>query len=216
MKNIIRRLNLFLFAGAAWSACAADAGFYAEVGASYFSLHHARFERSPEPLQVRGGKARTAPFVSAGYSSGNLLGLRVTYHAIGDIESVAQFGSPPGQGQPVTTPVVVWGHYEDEVHLVTVAPEFTLRAGRVKIHFAPEVNWVSSRGLATYSSSDPTVSLVQPQRRSEDGFTLGGALGVEYPVTERAAVSLTYHYTDLDPSFGRQAHVLSGGFKWAF
>jgi|GEM_PF-2490359 len=213
----MRCLKFALLGGViAATAAAQQNGFYAEVGASYLSLHGARFERSPAPLQTMGGKARTAPFITAGYRVDSGLGVRLSYHAIGDIEAVAKFGSPPDPKEPVNTPVVVWGYYEDEVHLVTLAPEFSWPRGKLTFSVAPEVNWVSSRGHAAYTMEDPTIAAIPPRRHSENGFTLGGAVGVSYAIGERTSVSLTYHYTDLDPSFDRQAHVISAGLKWAF
>jgi len=106
----MRCLKFALLGGViAATAAAQQNGFYAEVGASYLSLHGARFERSPAPLQTMGGKARTAPFITAGYRVDSGLGVRLSYHAIGDIEAVAKFGSPPDPKEPVNTPVVVWG-----------------------------------------------------------------------------------------------------------
>ncbi len=210
-------LKLALLGGmVAATAVAQQAGFYAEIGASYLSLHGERFERSPEALETRGGKARTAPFITAGYRVDDGLSVRLSYHAIGDIEASAKFASPPDPDEPVNTPVVVWGRYEDEVHLVTLAPEFSWPRGKLTFTVAPEVNWVSSRGRATYTMEDPTIAAIPPRRHSENGFTLGGAVGISYALAERTSVSLTYHYTDLDPSFDRQAHVLSGGVRWAF
>lgn len=213
----MRCLNFALLGGLIVATAAAQQnGFYAEVGASYLSLHGERFERSPASSQTLGGKARTAPFITAGYRVDGGLGVRLSYHAIGDIEAAAKFGSPPSQDGPVTTPVVVWGHYEDEVHLVTLAPEFSWPRGKLTFSLAPEVNWVSSRGRVTYTMEDPTITAIPPRRHSENGFTLGGSIGVSYAIAERTSVSLTYHYTDLDPSFDRQAHVFSAGVKWAF
>ncbi len=217
MKNTMRYLKLALLSGvAAATAAAQPVGFYAELGASYLSLHGERFERSPEPLQTLGGKAKTAPFVTAGYRLDEGLSVRLSYHAIGDIEAAAKFGSPPNQGGPVNTPVVVWGRYEDEVHLLTLAPEFSWPRGKWTFRLAPEVNWVSSRGRASYTMSDPTIAAIPPRTHSENGFTLGGALAVSYAIAERTSVSLTYHYTDLDPSFDREAHVFSAGVRWGF
>jgi len=102
MKNTFRCLALSLSSAALAVTASAQTGWRAEVGASYFDLQGARFERSPAPLRTSGGASRVAPFVAVGYQFDEMLGVRVSYHAIGELETVAKFGSPPSQGEPVT------------------------------------------------------------------------------------------------------------------
>lgn len=198
------------------TAAAAQTTFYAEAGVSYLALRDARFETAPDPLRTSGGKSEAAPFIAGGVSFTERFGLRLSYHYVDQINASAQFPSPPAGG-PITTPVVVWGYYQDEVHLVGLAPEFRWAAGpKLRFTIAPVLNWVASRGEVWYAAANAAVLPGPSRRPSDEDFTFGGSLGLEWSLTEHAAISLSYQYADLQPSFDREAHLISGALRWNF
>lgn len=188
-----------------------------EVGASYLVPEGARLERSPRPLSVDEPE-RVAPFVAASYAFTDAFAVRFSYQFVDNLRATAQFGSPPGtpDGLPVI-PIVVWGHYRDDVHIVALAPEFraSLRPN-LTLGLAPQLNWVASRGRISYATDYPLILLVAPYDRNDEGFTFGGAARLLWSLSGRTAVSLGYQYLDLEPSFDREAHVLSAGLLWKF
>lgn len=198
-------------------ALAASAGaaptIQVELGASHFWLRDTHGEDNAAPLSID-EPTKTAPFIAATYAFNDRFGLRLAYHYLDDVHTSAEFGHIPGE---VVPQVVVWGHFRDDVHVLSLAPEFNgSLAPRLKFAIAPQVNWVASRGVVSYSTNDPLVLLIGPRDRDDDGFTFGGSARVIWSLGERAAVSLGYQYIDLDPSFDRTAHVLSGGLLWGF
>ncbi|HEY0946817.1 MAG TPA: hypothetical protein VGD81_16165 [Opitutaceae bacterium] len=198
-------------------ALAASAGatptIQVELGASHFWLRNTHGEDNVDPLRVD-EPTKTAPFVAATYAFNQRFGLRLSYHYLDNVETAAEFGHPPGE---VVPQVVVLGRFRDDVHVVSLAPEFNWNlTPRLKFAIAPQVNWVASRGVVSYATNDPSVLLVGPRERDADGFTLAGSTRLIWALGERAAVSLGYHYIDFDPSFGRTAQVLSGGLLWTF
>lgn len=198
----------FALAGVA----AAAPAFHAELGASYFLLRNSDPQPGSHRLSVDEPE-KLAPFVAGAYEFSERFSLRLSYHYLSDVSTVAELGSPPGS--PLA--VVVWGHYDDDVHLVSAAPEFKWSlAPRLSLGVAPQLNWVASRGVVSFSTHNPAVLLVGPQRRHDDGLTLGGAARLLWSIGKNSVVSLGYQYVDLDPSFGREAHVFSGGLLWRF
>jgi hypothetical protein len=187
-----------------------------EAGASYFDLRDARFEPAPAPLQVLQSEHKVVPFIAATHAFNESFALRFSYQYLHDLTASAEFGSPPGD-PPSPLAVVVWGRYQDDVHVVSAAPEFrwSLRP-RLNLSLAPQLNWVASRGTVAHSSTNALILLRAPYRRNDDGFTLGGSLRLAWSFRAHSALSLGYQYLDLEPSFDRKAHVYSAGWSWQF
>ncbi len=209
-------LSVLIFLGAisATSATASPA-IHPEIGVSYFVLRNTKPESSTAPLSVD-EPTKFAPFVAVRCEATPWLGLRLSYHFLNNLHTVTENGPPPGL--PLSTlPIFVRSHYQDDVHLVSAAPEFTWNiAPQWTVALAPQVNWVSSRGTISYSTNSPLLSLVAPRARNDDGFTLGGGGWVRWSLGARTTLSLGYQYLDLEPSFGREAHSFSGGVSWKF
>jgi hypothetical protein len=186
-----------------------------EVGASYFVFRNARLEPAPNPLSVD-QSSDWAPFIAATYRFNERLGLRVSYEFVDDVRSTAEFGSPPGDPPP-PLPVVYWGHYRDDVHIVSAAPEFSWPLWpRWTFSLAPRLNWVASRGDVRYATNSALILLRAPRRRNDRGVTLGGSARFGWSLGPRSSVSLGYSYLDLEPSFDREGHVFSAVVSWRF
>jgi hypothetical protein len=183
-----------------------------EVGVSYFWLRDARIASSSPVLAVD-EPGRAAPYVALTYGVNARLGLRLSYHHIDDARTTSVLGSPPG----ALLPIVVWEHLRDDIHVASLAPEFTWPLGPTTLFaVAPQLNWVGSKGVVSYSTDNPLVLLIGPTSRRDDGFTVGGSIRFRQALGTRAALSLGYQFVDLDPSFDRRAHVLTGGVSWRF
>lgn len=208
MKIISRLLFPLLLA----APVAGTAQWTAEAGAGYFQLEDAHLEQSPRPLTLD-EPGRIAPFVAATYGFTPRFGLRMSYQFVNNARATAQLGSPPGS--PLT--VIVWGHYRDDIHVLSVAPEFSwLVAPKLTLAVAPQLNGVVSRGQVRYSTDYLAIMLVPPHRRNDEGLTPGATARLAWALGARTTVSLGYQFLDLEPSFDRQAHVFSGGLQWRF
>src|SRR5688572_29836687 len=99
------------------------AAFEAEIGASYFVFRGTQLGQTAlsvdEPKEL-------APYIAGTYVVSDRFGVRLTYHHLRDVHTQADFGAPPGL--PPSQPAGVFGHFEDDVHLLSVAPEFEWRA----------------------------------------------------------------------------------------
>ncbi len=214
----MRHLNFlrFLLGSAGLAAASARATeFSADAGASYFWLHHGQYEAGPQPF-ARDEPGRWAPYVALNAGFTPHVGLRFAYHYLREDEAVVAFGSPPGN-PPSPLTMVVFGHYRDRVHLASLSPEFSWRAGQsVSFAIAPLLNWVASKGVVSYSTTSPLLTLVAPRERNATGFTLGAAARIAWALSPRWALTASYQYVDLDPSFGRRADALLGGMRWTF
>jgi hypothetical protein len=190
--------------------------FHAEAGASAFFLRqHGPLEPGPAPLSVD-CPTKVGPFLAGTVAFSDRFGLRLSYHRLDDVGTTAKFGGPPGL-PPSPLPVVVWGHYRDDVHLFSLRPEFKWRLGRaLSAGLGPQLNWVESEGVISYSTDSALILLMAPRERDDDGFTLGGAARLDWTPGTRSSLSLTYQYIELGPSFHRRAHVLSAGIEWKF
>jgi hypothetical protein len=215
-------LFLTLLAGA---TALADAKFYAEAGASHFALRGARFGSSPlerfggQLLTASSRQSRTAPLVAAGCSFGDFYGLRLSYQFIDDLSGTVEYGAP--SGTVPRTAVYTRGYFRDEVHLLGIAPELKLPVNRIiKLTFSPTLNWVASRGEINHVYVDVvSIAPLEPfptRKQRKEAFTFGGSMGLTWSVAKHAALSVAYHYADLDPSFERTAHIVSGGLRWNF
>jgi hypothetical protein len=153
------------------------------------------------------------PFVAGTIGFTEHLGLRLSYTYLRGVETTTEFGLPIG----ALLAINVQGHYRDDINLASAAPEFTWNLGaKLALAVAPQVNWVRSRGVVSFSTNNPAVLLVAPRSRNDDGFTFGGSARLVYSFGARAAVAVGYQYVDLEPSFGRTANVFSGGVQWKF
>ena len=160
--------------------------------------------------------AETQPSSAAAYAWTEQFALRLSYQFLNHVEATAQFGSPPGS-PPSPLPVVVSGHYQDDIHVVGLAPEFRLAvASAFTLALAPQLNWVGSRGTVGYSSPSALILFAPPRERNADGFTFGGSIRLLWSLGGRASLTLAYQYLDLEPSFGRETHVFSGALRWNF
>ena len=186
-----------------------------EIGASFFAVRHARLEQSPSPLSSD-EPGRTAPYVAATYGLNERIAIRLSYHYLNDVRTTAQFAGPPGI-PPSPLPVFVSGHYVDDVHVLSVAPEYHWAiAPALSFSVAPQLNWVTSRGVVSYSTNSALILLVAPRERNDEGFTWGGAVRMQWSLGARAALAAGYQFVDLEPSFDREAHVFSAGLSWKF
>lgn len=212
MKKFSLALGLALF-GSSLAPFALAGDFSAEAGASY--VRPRSFEAESTNVFGRQDRSRWAPYIAGRYVWNDWLGARLSYRHISDFRATIEYGIPPAGG--VGPQVIVWGHYRDDVHQVSLAPEITFHpyAGLVLV-VSPVVNWVSSRGDVSYSTNNPAVTLLAMRDRNDTGFTLGGSVQLRYALSARAAVTVGYEYVDLAPSFGRKAHVFSGGVQWTF
>jgi hypothetical protein len=194
---------------------AAAQGITLEAGMSYFMLRHEQLEFSPAPLTVD-QPDRLAPFVGLRTALTDRFGLRASYQFVNNVRATAQFGYPPGNpSSPL--PIIVWGHYDDDLHIFSLAPEITwLVAPRLNVALSPQLNWVKSRGLVRYSTDNALILLQAPRERSDDGFTWGGAARFDWAFSAKSGLFATYQLIDLEPSFERQAHVISAGMSWKF
>lgn len=172
-------------------------------------------EAAPAPLaQEQPGK--WAPFLAAHIPLTDRFGLRFACDYLDDARTTATYGSPPGH-PPSPLAVVVTGHYRDDVQIFSVAPEWRWQPSPdFGLALAPQLNWVVSRGIVGYSSTDALILLIAPQPRREQAFTAGAGARVDWAIGARGALSLGYRYVDLAPSFERKAHALSAGVTWKF
>lgn len=211
----MRILSLALFSAVLLCPLLRAASVVPEVGASYYFLRGARLEGTATPLSTD-EPGKLAPFVAGTFAFNERVALRFSYSYLDNARTTVVFPGPPGS-PPSLLPIVIWGHYRDDVHIVSLAPEFSwaLRPG-LAFAVAPHVNWVASRGVVSFSTNGATILLVGPRARNDDGFTLAGAARLRWDLGARAALTLGYEYTDLAPSFGRRAHVASAGLRWKF
>lgn len=194
---------------------AAAPGFSLEGGASYFMLRHERLESSPAPFTVD-QPDRLAPFVGLRTALTDRFGLRASYQFVNNVRATAQFSYRLGD-PPSPVPTIVWGHYEDDVHVFSLAPEFTWPlAPRLNFALSPQFNWVKSRGLVRYSTDNALILLQAPRERNEDGTTWGGAARFDWAFGAKSGLFASYQFVDLEPSFERQARVVSAGMTWKF
>lgn len=190
-------------------------GYQVEAGATLFTFESGQFEPGPTPL-VTDDPPEVAPYVAMTYGFTDQFGLRLAYHYLNDVRATVEFGSPPGF-PPSPLPVVVWGHYRDDVHVVSLAPEFSWSLSRAfTVTLGPQLNWVASRGTISYSTNALALTLLAPRPQRDEGFTAGGTARLNWSIGARTAITVGYHYLDLDPSFDRKAHAFSGGLQWKF
>jgi hypothetical protein len=181
-----------------------------EAGASRFALTSSTF---PHPTPVSGtikeDDAVWAPFVAADYSISQRLGLRLSYHYI---DSVTYAIEHPVEPQPSAW--FISTRYTDDLHLLTLAPELKWALGnKTTISVAPQLNWIHVKQVFGTFTNAPHVSVLPPVKRTKEAFTFGASAGVTWQLGRRWGLALRYSYLDLDPSWGRRSHVISGGVR---
>lgn len=212
MKTFLKTCILALAAGA--TAVVAQPKFHVEAGASYLALREANFASNPSyPVAVvRNDRSAWAPYLAGGFSLTDWLGLRLSYHYVDGIESEVNRTFP---GDP--SAYVINHRYSEDIHLLGLAPEFKWQASSALTLFvSPELNWVVVREDARAWTNAPAVTIIPRTTRTEKDFTFGASAGGTWALSESWAVTLAYKYVDLNPSWDRRAHVISGGLRWSF
>jgi hypothetical protein len=211
----MKTIPLFILASVLATAGRANSRFFAEGGASLVLLSKADVQTSSSYNVVSPSHDRTkgAPFVAAGISFSEHFRVRLSYHYLGNLESAAT----NVLRLPSIAPYDVYTRFSDHVHIVGFAPELSWPIGRrVSLNISPVLNWVASRGAIYLQTNAPNVTLIPKVDHREDDFTLGGAAGLSWRLGERTDAVFNYQYTNLRPSFGRTAQLLSAGLHWRF
>ncbi len=206
--------------------------FYTEAGIDYVQLYGANYASEftqgisngstiagfPVPgSTVRlldDDKSAWAPSVAAGYTFSERVGLRLSYHYLGQLSAGERISVLVG-GDASLGDVLV--RFNDTVHLITLAPQFEWPiTGRISIELAPELNWVASRGEVLTTASNPSITVLPRRTRNEEGFSFGASIRAKWVFTEKWDLTLGYKYADLQPSWGRQAHLITAGLRLHF
>lgn len=205
----------FLLTLAVAAPVVAQPRFYAEAGVSYLAVEGTT---SPDvhislPLLARDhDKTAWSPFIAAGWNLSDHFGLRTAYRYVDGLNVQEAFAIQDGTGTYHLTT-----RYSDDLHVVTLAPEFRWRAGHAAvITLSPELNWVHLRESVHTWTNAPAVDPAPPRTRSDEDFSLGGSAAVVWALTARWSLPLRYSYLDLDPSWNRRAHAVSAGLAWQF
>jgi opacity protein-like surface antigen len=198
----------------AFTAAYAQSKFYAEGGVSYFDLRGASFADSAasKVTAVHVDDSAWAPFIAAGYSFSEHIGLRLSYQYVSDVRSEVDRTYTAGSGS-----YVVNARYSDDLHVVALAPEFKWTISpKLTLSLSPELNWIAMREDMRLHTDAPSITVVPRSSRTEDEFTFGASAGVSWAINERSALTLAYKYVDLKPSWDRTANVVSAGLRWNF
>ncbi len=205
----------------------AETNFFAEAGVSYITLRRARYEPGAGTFAVESeDKSRTSPFVGIGYAFSDRFGLRLSYQNVGSLDattlSTLPFPSVPG----VTAGSLPQGNFQNQIHdnvrMLALAPEFKWSPiARLTMTLSPELNWADDRGQTTsiaLGDYHPPATRPRPVTvdRSASNLTLGGSIGAAWSLNEKCSFSLSYRYADLQPSWNRQAQILSAALRWHF
>jgi hypothetical protein len=149
--------------------------FRGDVGGSWFIIRGTN--ANPATNLVRQSEPTVfAPTVGGTLAFSDAFGLRLSYQYLRGVGSTAEYAGPTGS----TPPNTVWGHFRDDVHIFSAAPEFNWSLlPQLKATLAPQLNFVSRRGSVSYSTNSPLILLVGPRSVSDRGVTLGlgGRLG---------------------------------------
>ncbi len=203
--------HVLALAFASYLTVSVVSAFEAEAGVSYLIPRKASPEGFTPNSMDDSGKA--GPYIAGSFPLNDFLALRLSYHYFDNLHATATYSSAPGS----MLPVVVYGQYNDDVHLASLASDFKFRVlPQLTLSVAPQLNWVASRGRVAFSTTDPTVLLVGPHNANRSEFTGGASARGVWAFTPHTSVVLSYEYLDLHPSFGRKAHLVSGGVLWVF
>lgn len=232
MKSTINKICFGLCALLLGSPAFAESKFYAEAGVAYVALRGASYETGATPSLTLANtvpgtplptstfailgedKSTWAPFVSAGYHFSEHIGVRLGYHYVGNLNASVKSTLLVG-GDVVLGDVSL--RFNDEVHVLSFAPELRWPiADKLRLTFSPELNWVTSRGEILATTSNPVINIVPRRARNEQELTFGASVGALWSLSDKCDLSLSYKYSDLKPSWGRAAHMLSGALRWNF
>lgn len=210
----------------------AESKFYTDAGVSYTLLKGATYTSGLQPSYALASlvpgapvptsifallnedKSQWAPFIAAGYAFSDRVGVRISYHYLGRLTANSKSTLLVG-GDVVLGDVSL--RFNDTVHLFSLSPEFSFPVlGKLTLTFSPELNWVASRGEVLASTLNPVINVLPSRVRNEQGFSFGASVGARWSLTEQCDFTVGYKYTDLKPSWGRQAHLLSGGLHFKF
>lgn len=211
LKITIASLVCALFAV---TAANAQSKFYAEAGVSYLDLRDATFPSngSSSITSVSVDDSAWAPFIAAGYSFTQHLGLRFSYQYVNNVRSELDRTYSSGEDS-----YIVNSRYSDDLHVLALAPEFTWAlTPKLSFSLSPEINWIAMREDMHSHTDAPSITVVPQTSRTEEEFTFGASVGVSWALDERSALTLAYKYVDLKPSWDRTANVVSAGLRWKF
>ncbi len=231
MKIISYCFCTVLFSTAAF----AESRFYTEAGASYVMLMGAHYPSGAPSLASvavyppilewtrshdNKDTPKWAPFVAVGYSFTDWLGVRLSYQYIANLTARTEWRSRFAPGYETLVGVlapIFTTTYEEDIHVLSLAPEFRWPVtSAVAVTFSPELNWVASRGEVQESYVTYYTPTVTRRVRNEKEYTLGVSAGAVWSLTKRCDLVFRYKYADLKPSFGREAHILSGAIRLGF
>ena len=228
MKIVFR-----LFLGSLLSTSAfAQLIVYTEAGVSYAALQGADYSSGIQASLATGSMVPGAPVpkstntifaedksswasdLAAGYAFSDRIGVRLDNPHLGKLPASAK-----------ATIIIVGDaalgdlsfRFNDTVHVLSLAPEINWPlTGKFMLTMSRELNWVASRGEVLVSTTSTSLTVVPWRERNEQEFSLGALAGVRYAFTERCDLNLGYKYSDLKPSWSREAHMISGGLKVNF
>ena len=228
MKKICYGLCALLLGTSAF----AESKFYTEAGVAYVALRGANYETGIEPslalantvpgapvpqsiFTVLGeDKSTWAPFISAGYTFSERVGVRLAYHFVGNLSASVKSTLLVG-GDVVLGDVSL--RFNDEVHVLSLAPEFKWPVtGGLRLTVSPELNWVASRGEVLATTLNPVINVLPRGIRNKQALTLGASVGAIWALSDQCDLAVGYKYSDLKPSWGRAAHMVSGSLRWRF
>jgi len=217
----------------------AESKFYADAGVSYVTLSGASYQdrsgltvtsSTKTASGVNGDnlnaimnlknedRSTMAPFLAVGYSFSDWLEMRLSYQYIGHLtaqtESVTSL-IPNAVYPPGVYANTYATHYNDDVHLLSLAPEIEWPvADKLKLMFSPQLNWVLDRSEVQESAAFYPFGSSTAQTRQK--FSLGASVGAMWSCSKRCDLTASYQYADLNPSRGRQANIFSGAVRWRF
>jgi hypothetical protein len=218
----------------------AESKFYAEAGVSYVALSGASYQdrsgltvtsSTKTASEVNGDnmnaimnlknedRSTMAPFLAVGYSFSDWLGMRLSYQYIGHLTAQTESETsliPNAIYPPGALANTFATHYNDDVHLLSLAPEIKWPVtDKLKLMFSPQLNWVLDRSEVQESAAFyPARFSSTAQTRQK--LSLGALVGAMWSCSKRCDLTASYQYADLNPSRGRQANIFSGAVRWRF
>ncbi|ACB75773.1 hypothetical protein [Opitutus terrae] len=207
----MRRFICFFVLAAACRLTAMP-GPYVEAGVSYVRLSKADLPASSSfaLTEVRHDRSAWSPFLAAGWDFSDRVGIRTSYRSVAGVDASTSYNIVDTTGS-----YYLRNRYSDDLHVITVAPEFTFRATpSLMLGVSPELNWVYARQTTRTDSNAPMILVLPYHTDSDSGLSLGGSAAMNWAWSPPWSVSLRYSWIDLDPSWNRRAHALSGAVAW--
>lgn len=208
------RTRILLVALAVAVPTFAQSNYFAEAGVGYAGLSGARFPTGQIlPLaDVDADDGAWAPYLAAGYDFSERFALRASYTYLDGADATVTYRGNEGSTQYFLT-----NRYEGRGHLLSLAPEFKWRVTpAVVFSVAPELNWLYLRESIATDTNMPHILVMADRVRSEEDLSLGGTASLQWAWSPAWTLAVRYRFVDLDPSWNRKAHVLSGGVIWRF